>query len=150
MGFTRSQAGVVVPTVAILLAIAGCSEVAVPTQTPVEFDATVVPTDTPVPTSTPPSPTCDGDCLLGKELFDISGCANCHSTVDERVVGPGLAGVYSRAARRKVLDADDYIEESLREPQAFLVDGFPPVMPSFDQFSYGDVRVLIEYLKTLK
>ena len=116
MGFTRSQAGVVVPTVAILLAIAGCSEVADPTQTPVEFDATVVPTDTPVPTSTPPSPTCDGDCLLGKELFDISGCANCHSTGDERVVGPGLAGVYSRAARRKVLDADDYIEESLREP----------------------------------
>ena len=148
MGFSRSQTGIVVPTVAILLAIAGCNEVQLPTQTPVEFSVTVVPTDTPVPTPTPPP--CDEDCLLGKELFDISGCANCHSTGDDKIVGPGLAGVYARADRRKVLDADDYIEESLREPQAFLVDGFPPVMPSFDQFSYGDVRVLIEYLKTLK
>lgn len=129
---------------------AGCSEVAVPTQTPVGFDSTVVPTDTPVPTVKPTPPPCDEDCLLGKELFDNSGCATCHSTGDDKIVGPGLAGVYARADRRKVLDADDYITESLRKPQAFLVDGFPPVMPSFDQFSYGDVRVLIEYLKTLK
>ena len=49
-----------------------------------------------------------------------------------------------------MLNADDYITESLRKPQAFLVDGFPPVMPSFDRFSFGDVRDLIEYLKTLK
>ena len=104
IGFNRKHAGIVVVAFAILSVIAGCSEVQVPTPTPVESVVTVVPDDTPVPTIKPPPPPCDEDCLLGKELFDNSGCATCHSTGDDKIVGPGLAGVYARADRRKVLE----------------------------------------------
>ena len=121
-----------------------------------ESDATVVPTDTPVPivtqpplqiTSTPPPTPCAG---CGEELFNAYGCTGCHSTGDNKIVGPGLAGVYERASGRTPLGAAAYIEQSVREPQAFVVDGFPKVMPSFDRFSAGEVRDLIAYLKTLQ
>ena len=86
---------------------------------------------------------------------DTSGFAapvrvvNDHSTGDDKLVGPGLSGVYARAGSRTSLDADAYIEQSLREPQTFLVPEYPAVMPSFDKFSDGEVLDLIAYLKTL-
>ena len=146
MGFNRRQVGVVVLAVVTLSALAGCGG------GQVESDAV----DTPVPivtqpppqiTSTLPATPCAG---CGVELFNASGCTGCHSTGDNKVVGPGLAGVYERASSRTSLDADGYIEQSLRDPQAFVVDGFPLVMPSFDRFSDDEVRDLIAYLKTLQ
>ena len=67
----------------------------------------------------------------------------------DKIVGPGLSGVYARAGSRTSLDANAYIEQSLREPQTFLVPEYPAVMPSFDKFSDGEVLDLIAYLKTL-
>lgn len=150
MGFNRRQAWIVVAAFVTLSALAGCGG------SRGESDATAVPTDTSVPivtqpppqmTSIPPPTPCAG---CGEELFNASGCTGCHSTGDNKIVGPGLAGVYARASGRTPLDADAYIEQSLRQPQAFLVDGFPPAMPSFDRFSAGEVRDLIAYLKTLQ
>ena len=151
MGFNRRQTGIVVSAVAILSAIAGCTEDQVATQVPVEFNvtATVERPDSETQAQTP-----TGDAAAGQELFNnnsIRACSGCHSTGDNKIVGPGLKGVYERAGMRvPALSADAYIEQSLREPQAFLVDGFPPAMPSFDRFSVGEVKDLIAYLKTLK
>ena len=93
-----------------------------------------------------------GDAAAGEKLFNsiLIGCSGCHSTGDEKIVGPGLAGIYERAATRTDLDADAYITESLRDPQAFVVPDFPGVMRTFDQLSDGDVNDLIAFLKTLK
>jgi cytochrome c oxidase subunit 2 len=78
-------------------------------------------------------------------------CSGCHNTNSEKLVGPGLAGVGDRAGSRvDGLSADEYLEQSLREPGAFVVDGFAPLMP--DQSGLGDatIEALITYLKTLK
>jgi len=92
-----------------------------------------------------------GDALSGEQVFYDSGCIACHSTGEETIIGPGLAGIYVRAGESTSLDAEAYIVESIREPGAFAVDGFPVgLMPSFDVLCDDDIYVLVEYLKTLE
>ena len=143
----------IVGSIATRLMIAACSEVAVPTQEPVEFNPTAASEvdreDAPETEPVAKVPVASGgDADAGENLF--TSCSACHSTDDNKVVGPGLAGVYDRAGSRTSLDADAYIEQSIREPGAFVVDGYPAVMPSFDYFSADDVDNLIAYLKTLE
>ncbi|MBN4064513.1 cytochrome c oxidase subunit II [Dehalococcoides mccartyi] len=86
----------------------------------------------------------------GAEVF-ANNCASCHSTGDNTVVGPGLAGLDDRAGSRvDGMSADDYIEQSLREPGAFVVDGFPAVMPGWSHLGDDSIDALVTYLKTLK
>ena len=74
----------------------------------------------------------------------------CHSTGEETIIGPGLAGIYVRAGERISLDAEAYIEESIREPGAFVVDGFTAgLMPAFDDLTASEITDMIAYLKTL-
>jgi cytochrome c2 len=144
-----------VTLIATMLVVAACSEVAVPTQEPVEFHPTAAASidrpdssddDSGSAAAAPESGTGDAD--AGRNLF-IS-CGGCHSTDDSQVVGPGLGGIYARAGERTSLDADAYIAQSLREPGAFVVDGFPAVMPSFSYLGDDDIQNLIAYLKTLE
>ncbi len=143
-----------VAMIATLFVIAACSEEVIPTQEPVEFHPTAAAeVDRPDSSGDDSAPVDDapvasaGDPDAGRNLF-IS-CGGCHSTDDSQVVGPGLGGVYARAGDRTSLDAEAYIEQSVREPGAFVVDGFPAVMPSFDYYSDEDVQNIIAYLKSL-
>jgi cytochrome c oxidase subunit 2 len=88
---------------------------------------------------------------LGGQLFASNGCSGCHSTGSDTRVGPGLAGIGERAgARVSGLNADQYITQSLREPQAYLAEGIATVqMPTFSNLSQQEVDALIAYLKTL-
>jgi cytochrome c2 len=76
-----------------------------------------------------------GDAAAGQAVFDPGGagaCGACHSLeADKRIVGPSLAGVAARAATRKPgYTAEMYLYESVTNPNAFVVDTFPPdVMP---------------------
>lgn len=86
---------------------------------------------------------------VGRSTF-AANCTGCHNTSADNLVGPGLAGIGDRAGSRiSGVSADDYIRESIREPGAFLVEGFGPVMPSFSTLSQGEIDGLIAYLKTL-
>lgn len=86
----------------------------------------------------------------GAEIF-ATNCASCHSTGDNTLVGPGLAGVGDRAGSQvSGLSADEYLEQSLLEPGAFVVDGFPAVMPGWSQLGDESIDALVTYLKTLK
>ncbi len=87
----------------------------------------------------------------GAKLF-ATNCTACHSTGDDKIVGPGLAGVGDRAGSRvDGLNADEYLEQSLREPDAFVVDGFTPgLMPNWEKLGDDSIDALITYLKTLK
>jgi cytochrome c oxidase subunit 2 len=84
---------------------------------------------------------------FGRVTF-AANCILCHSTTSERLVGPGLAGVGDRAgARIPGLSADQYIEQSIREPGAFFADGLAG-MPAL-ALSDAEIAGLIAYLKTL-
>ena len=145
---------IMVALVATMFAVVACSEEVIPTQEPVEFHPTAAAEfDRPDSSGnsepdTEAADTTGGDADAGKNAF--VSCSSCHSTGDNTVVGPGLQGVYARAATRTSLDAEAYLEESMRDPGAFIVDSFPAVMPSFSYFSDEDVDNLIAYLKTLE
>ena len=89
----------------------------------------------------------------GKRVFTTAGCSGCHAITPDNVVGPGLGGVAQRAGTMKQgMSADDYICESIMNPGVFVVEGFPPVMPTtFAQtLSQDDINALVAYLKTLQ
>jgi len=148
----------IVASIATLFVLAACTEEAIPTQEPVEFNPTAATSadrpDSPGQDNAPevvePVAT-GGDAEAGQGLFVSFSCGGCHSTGGNKIVGPGLGGGCALAKERTSLDADAYIEQSVRDPGAFLVDGFAAVMPSFDdKLSDEDVQNVIAYLKTLE
>ena len=108
------------------------------------------------PAATPAPPVFGGDPVArGKALITAQGCSGCHaiSSVPGAVgaVGPKLDGVATKGATRKPgLTAEQYLEESIREPTAYTVEGFPAgVMPKFP-LSDAQIKDLVAFLLTLK
>lgn len=57
-------------------------------------------------------------------------CLVCHTIDPPDGRGPAYAGIGMRAAKRiPGKSADEYLYQSLADPQAFVVEGFPPIMP---------------------
>lgn len=90
----------------------------------------------------------------GKALVEKSGCLGCHAVEGKEKVGPNFGGIYGR----KVLLADgtsltadeEYLRESILDPNARVVKGYPPVMPTYKgSLPAGDVAAVIAYLKSL-
>ena len=102
-----------------------------------------------------------GDVKAGEELFnqltvDVQpGCVTCHSlTPDQVIVGPSLAGFATRAETRiDGTTAEDYIRQSILEPNAYLVEGLTPdVMVQLwaETLNPEQVAKVTAYLLTLK
>ena len=79
----------------------------------------------------------------GEATF-AANCSGCHSTGDDIVFGPGLAGISNRGE-------EAYIRESIEDPGAFVVPDFSNAMPgNFGTlFSIEEIDELIVYLKLL-
>src|SRR2546427_13122270 len=75
----------------------------------------------------------------GEEIFKTKGtCEICHRIGQAGTRAPDLAGVGSRAATRKPgMTVKAYLSESLIQPGAFIVPGYPPIMPAVDQPPIG-------------
>ncbi len=91
----------------------------------------------------------------GKKLFTQRGCASCHSVDGAAGTGPTLKGVFGAlqplTTGQKVLADENYIRESILNPQAKVVAGFEPVMPTFQgRLKDREIGAIIEYLKTIK
>src|ERR1044071_1262731 len=71
----------------------------------------------------------------GEEIFKTKGtCEICHRIGQKGTRAPDLAGVGARAAKTKPgMSAKAYIIESLLSPQAYIVEGYPPIMPQVDK-----------------
>jgi len=115
--------------------------------------ATAVP-DAPAevdPTAVPEAPAV-GDATNGEALFAVQGCSGCHSTGENRVVGPGLSGVGVRAETRvDGQSADEYLTTSIISPIEFLVPDFPGIMPGNfgSAMSEAEIADLVAYLVSL-
>lgn len=92
---------------------------------------------------------------LGARLFNRKGCASCHSVSGERVIGPPLNNLVGNEREFEgggsaVADLA-YIRESLLNPNAKVVKGYPAQMNSFaGQLSEKEIDYIFEYLKSLK
>ena len=88
----------------------------------------------------------------GDKLFHDLACANCHRP-DGSGRGPSLEGLYGMTVEleggTKVVADDDYIRESILSPQAKVVKGYQPIMPTFQGLVTEDQLLqLIEYVKS--
>ncbi len=91
----------------------------------------------------------------GEKLFQRYACNTCH-TGDATGRGPTLVGLYgtdTMLSDNTFVRADDnYIRESILNPQAKVVKGFavPSIMPTFQgQVSEDDLIKLLAYVKSL-
>jgi len=89
----------------------------------------------------------------GKELFSQLGCATCHR-FDTQGRGPNLVGIFGKPVQlndgRTVMADENYIRESILNPQAKIVAGFQPIMPTFQgQVTEESLGALVSYVKSL-
>src|SRR6202790_1955844 len=92
--------------------------------------------------------------VAGEKLFVEKACTTCHLP-NGSGRAPSLSGVYG--GRVLLADGstgsgdDAYIRESILSPQAKIVAGFQPLMPSFQgQLTEEQLIDLTEYIKSLQ
>jgi hypothetical protein len=71
------------------------------------------------------------------------------------LLGPTLAGVFGKAVKLQggttVTADEDYIRESILQPQAKITAGFQALMPSFQgRVNEEELMQLLAYIKSLK
>lgn len=90
----------------------------------------------------------------GGKVFSEKGCMACHSVTGQTIVGPTLKGVFGHEVELtngdKVSADENYIRESIMNPQTKLVKGFPPVMPTYaGTLTDDEINALVAYIKSL-
>lgn len=95
--------------------------------------------------------------LLGEQVYTLKGCAACHKTDGTSLLAPAWDGLFGKTEKvkenGKVIDVvvnEDYIRESIKEPQRKITVGFEntpmPVFPVTD----AEIDQLIAFIKSLK
>ena len=96
----------------------------------------------------------DSPVAAGEKLFTDLACITCHRQ-DSQGRGPVLANAFGRERElqggAKVVADEAYLRESIVNPQAKIVNGFQPIMPTFQGLvTEEQLLQLIAYIKTLK
>lgn len=91
----------------------------------------------------------------GRAVAARRGCLNCHTLDGQPHIGPTWAGLLGSSVKladgTSVVADDAYLTRSMMDPQAQIVDGFKPVMPSFRGIlAPPEVAALLELMKVLR
>lgn len=89
---------------------------------------------------------------LGKKLYVSLGCNACHSLDGSKLVGPSFKGLYGASrdfTEGESSKADDnYLRESILNPNKRVVKGFVPAMPAFEgRLEDDELSGLIAFIK---
>ena len=89
----------------------------------------------------------------GARRFQEQACNTCHAE-QKGARGPTLVGIFGKSVRMQngqtVVVDEAYLRESITNPQARLVEGFPPIMPTYQGLISEDgLLQLIAYIKSL-
>jgi cytochrome c oxidase subunit II len=92
---------------------------------------------------------------FGAKLYKSKACVTCHTVDGTKLVGPTFKGKFGSMETlsdgSKVLIDENYIRESLLNPKAKVVNGFDPVMPTYQGILKDkQIDALIAYIKSLK
>ncbi len=90
----------------------------------------------------------------GKALLQKHGCLGCHSLDGTPMVGPTFQGIGGRQVivvtngETRTLTSDRaYLEKSILEPNAEIVEGYPPAMPAYEgRIPAEDLTGILDYL----
>jgi cytochrome c2 len=89
--------------------------------------------------------------LTGGGVIDSTPCSNCHSLDGSVLRGPSLQGISDRAGERVPgLSAIEYLNQSILDPSAYLVEGFDNSMSSIWKIfmSEEDINDMVAFLLT--
>ena len=92
---------------------------------------------------------------LGKLLYEKQGCSTCHSVDGTLKIGPSWKGVFGKqeqlADGSTVAIDENYLRESIVDPNAKIVQGFVPSMPTYQgKLKDAELDGIIAYIKSLK
>jgi len=95
----------------------------------------------------------DTPAAAGAKLFQDFACSSCHRD-DALAPAPQLKGLFGKTVQLQngatVVADESYIRESIVLPQAKIVNGFPPIMPTFQGLvSEEQLLQLIAYVRSL-
>ena len=91
----------------------------------------------------------------GQMQYENAGCKTCHSLDGSQGQGPSFKGLFGRVENLSdgstVTVDENYIRESIEYPNAKVVQGYSPVMPSY-QGTLNDEKInaIIEFIKEQK
>lgn len=92
----------------------------------------------------------------GRYIYERKGgCRSCHSTDGSPNTGPSLLGIYGQTHPLKdggrAVVTDEYIRESILNPQAKIVAGYEGVMPTYQgRLTDREIAALIAFIKSLR
>jgi hypothetical protein len=151
-----------VASVALVVIAAGCGsssgDDSSTTSTAVEAATTTTAADAPQNATTVGDPERGRDIWeTGGGVIDPAGCAWCHSLDGSELTGdmvrlaPSWLGISQRAGNRVPgMSFEEYLRESIMDPSAFVVEGYPDRMHSYRyELNEADVNSLIAFLLTL-
>ncbi|MBU1320510.1 MAG: cytochrome c oxidase subunit II [candidate division Zixibacteria bacterium] len=92
---------------------------------------------------------------FGEQLYKSKACYTCHSTDGMPKIGPSFKAIFGHetemADGKKIVVDENYVRESILEPQAKVVKGFQPIMPTYQGLLKDkQIDALIAYIKSLK
>ncbi len=92
----------------------------------------------------------------GQVLYNNRGCAQCHSMDGSARAGGGPSFKDTFGTEQPMVDGskvvvdEDYVRQSILEPQAKIRAGYDPRMPTYQgQLKEEEIRALIAFLKSL-
>ncbi len=91
----------------------------------------------------------------GKVLYTRHGCSQCHSIDGSAKVGPSFLGVFgttqAAADGTEITVDENYLRESILEPQARIRAGYKPAMPTYSgRLKDEEISAIIAFIKSLQ
>jgi cytochrome c oxidase subunit 2 len=91
---------------------------------------------------------------VGRLLYTKNGCLTCHTLDGSRSTGPSFRGLFGHEVAlrdgSRVTADENYLRESILFPQARIVAGYEPVMPTYKgQLKDREIMALVEFIKTV-
>lgn len=90
----------------------------------------------------------------GAQLYKAKACITCHSLDGSVITGPSFLGLYGTMITLQdgstVLFDENYARESILNPKAKVVEGYQPVMPTFQGILKDrQIDALIAFIKSI-
>ncbi|NJD91337.1 MAG: cytochrome c oxidase subunit II [Geobacter sp.] len=93
----------------------------------------------------------------GRKLATEKGCLACHSIDGSRGVGPTFKGIFGQketvttdGKERQIIVDDEFLRRSIKEPNADIVKGFQPIMPTIKELTPEEIDALVMFIKGVK
>ena len=91
----------------------------------------------------------------GGKLYISRACNTCHSIDGSVGVAPSFKGIFGNTENlsdgSSLIVDENYIRNSILNPQAQVVAGYAPVMPTYQNvLSDRQIDALIAYIKSMK